>query len=381
MGSIQRGNKPRKGKSAGWRAMWRDGQGRQRARTFDRKVDAERFLAQIEADLVRGHYIDPTAGQVTLSEYTEQWLAAQVWRPSTRYLAESHIKNHIGPALGSRPLATITRTDIQGFVRDLSDQGLAPSTVKTIYARLVSILQAAVHDRVIAFTPAVKIALPKADRRANGSVVVLHIGDVHRIADAVPPWLRGLVWVMASAGLRPGEAAGLTVERVDFMRRHIVVDRQMLTVTGQPVQLAPPKTASSIRTVPIPDSLITELNRHMSAHPPAEVEPGATLLFTNLAGRALRRSTLAEVWGRARKTLDLPAEARGWHTLRHTYASMLIEGGLSVKAVQARLGHASATETLEVYSHLWPDSDDDTRAAVERGLATPESPSTAEPSG
>ena len=53
------------------------------------------------------------------------------------------------------------------------------------------------------------------------------------------------------------------------------------------------------------------------------------------------------------------------HDLRHYYASLLIRHGESVKVVQARLGHASATETLNVYSHLWPDSDDRTRAAVD----------------
>ena len=56
------------------------------------------------------------------------------------------------------------------------------------------------------------------------------------------------------------------------------------------------------------------------------------------------------------------------HVLRHYYASLLIRHGESVKTVQARLGHASATETLDTYSHLWPDSDDRTREAVDSVL-------------
>ena len=59
----------------------------------------------------------------------------------------------------------------------------------------------------------------------------------------------------------------------------------------------------------------------------------------------------------------------GFHELRHFYASLLIRHGESVKTVQARLGHASASETLDTYSHLWPDSDDRTRAAVEAVLS------------
>ncbi len=75
------------------------------------------------------------------------------------------------------------------------------------------------------------------------------------------------------------------------------------------------------------------------------------------------------------------------HLLRHSYTSLLIRHGESVKTVQARLGHASAAETLDTYSHLWPDSDDRTRAAVDSACADlrttcgPSTPSDLEPAG
>lgn len=59
------------------------------------------------------------------------------------------------------------------------------------------------------------------------------------------------------------------------------------------------------------------------------------------------------------------------HSLRHFYASLLIRHGESVKVVQPRLGHATATETLDTYSHLWPDSEDRTRDAVDAVLGIP----------
>lgn len=70
------------------------------------------------------------------------------------------------------------------------------------------------------------------------------------------------------------------------------------------------------------------------------------------------------------KALKLPEGTR-FHDLRHYYASLLIRHGESVKTVQARLGHASAAETLDTYSHLWPDSDDRTREAVDAVLGSP----------
>ena len=194
---------------------------------------------------------------------------------------------------------------------------------------------------------------------------------MRRIADAAPPHLTAFVWLIATAGLRPGEAAGLTVERVNFLQKTIDVDRQLLTPPKGSPHLGPTKTSASVRAVPINDLLLAELNRHMRDHRPVEIEPGATLIFTNSEGRPLRRDTLGKSWRKIRTDLELPDEARGWHSLRHTYASALIHAGLSVKTVQARLGHASAVETLEVYSHLWPDSEDDTRAAIDGWLSAP----------
>jgi hypothetical protein len=60
-----------------------------------------------------------------------------------------------------------------------------------------------------------------------------------------------------------------------------------------------------------------------------------------------------------------------FHDLRHFYASLLIRAGESVKSVQRRLGHKSAVETLDTYSHLWPDSEDRTREAVDAVLGRP----------
>jgi len=92
------------------------------------------------------------------------------------------------------------------------------------------------------------------------------------------------------------------------------------------------------------------------------------LVFTNTLGRPLWRNTAGEMWHRAARHAGLPAWAT-FHDLRHFYASLLISRGCSVKAVQKRLGHQSAMETLDTYGHLWPDSDDETRNAVDQVLA------------
>ena len=94
---------------------------------------------------------------------------------------------------------------------------------------------------------------------------------------------------------------------------------------------------------------------HLAAFP---VGPEG-LVLTNQKGEDIRRGRFNEVWHRAIADADLPPGPH-FHDLRHYDASLLIRHGESVKVVQARLGHASATDARH-YAHLWPDSEDRTR--------------------
>ena len=108
----------------------------------------------------------------------------------------------------------------------------------------------------------------------------------------------------------------------------------------------------------------TVLAEHLARYPTGPSD----LIFTSSYGTPLRRNTAGEMWHRAARKAELP-EWETFHDLRHFYASLLISRGWSVKTVQRRLGHQSAMETLDTYGHLWPDSDDETRAAVDHVLA------------
>ena len=166
-----------------------------------------------------------------------------------------------------------------------------------------------------------------------------------------------MIVVAAGTGMRQGEVFGLTVDRVDFLRRTVTVDRQLTTIAGREPFFGPPKTAASLRVIPLPRVVLESLAQHLSLF------PTEGLLFTNSEGAALRRSAFGTTWRRA--TTNAGLTGLRFHDLRHYYASLLIRHGESVKTVQVRLGHASAAETLDTYSHLWPDSDDRTREAVD----------------
>jgi len=214
---------------------------------------------------------------------------------------------------------------------------------------------------LIARNPCLEVKLPQRERQ---QVEPLDTSEVLSLIEAMPDRLRAVAVLGAGAGLRQGEALGVTLDRVNFLRRQLVVDRQLVTLAGHDPYLAPPKTLASVRTIPLPQFVTSELARHLEQFEPGEWE----LLFTTLAGRAVARNRFGEAWRAAADRSDARPGAR-FHDLRHYYASLLIRHGESVKTVQARLGHANASETLDTYSHLWPDSEDRTRRAIDDVLA------------
>jgi integrase len=342
-----------------WLARWREYPGGpQRSRQFDRKADGERFLTRVESSKLDGSYLDPAAGRVSVCEYAERWRLAQVHRQSTADRLEVELRRRVYPAFGDRPIASLRPSEVQVWVKGLSAE-VAPATVALTVRTLASVYRAAIRDRVVVSSPCEGVKLPEVPRE---QVVPASVAEVRALFEAAPGRLRATVLLGAGAGLRQGEVFGLTVDRIDFLRRAVRVDRQLVTPkVGEPV-LGPPKRPASVRTVPVGRVVIDGLAAHMAAHP---AEPGE-LVFTTESGDPVRRSRAAEVW---RATARAAGVEMRFHDLRHFYASALIRAGLSVKVVQSRLGHASAVETLNVYSHLWPDDEDRTRQAVDDLLA------------
>lgn len=346
-----------------WRARYRDPEGRWHARHFERKVDAERFLDKMRGDLARAEWVDPKLARTLFGEYVAQWRVGQVQhRRSTSEQLESRLRKHILPFFERRPIGSIRSSDVRAWVADRTAV-LAPSSVENCYIWFATIMRCAVTDRLIPASPCVGIKRPSIDRPPVKPLTTAHVLE---LSDAVPARYRAVIVLAAGSGLRQGELFGLDLERIDWLTRSVVVDRQLTSpIKGEPY-LAPPKSKASIRRVPVADAVLAELSEHVREYP-----PGEGFLFTNAAGAPLRRTRFDEVWRSAlRRSADaLPANVK-FHDLRHYFASLLIRQGASVKAVQASLGHASATTTLDTYGHLWPDDDERVRAAVAADLGS-----------
>lgn len=149
-----------------WKATYRGTDGRERSKTFDRKIDADNFWTTAEADKARGQWVDPRLGRKTFGEYAEAWRVAQVHDESTAAEVERTLRLHVLPTFEARPIAAIRPSEIQAWVKGRSEK-LAPSTLKVRYRWLSAVFNAAVTDGVIFRSPCRGIKLRSMPRGAR----------------------------------------------------------------------------------------------------------------------------------------------------------------------------------------------------------------------
>jgi integrase len=379
---IQEGNRvptPLCGRGLRYRVRYTDPDGRERSKSFpDRdKRAAEAFLVTAEADKLRGSYIDPQAGRISLRRYATEWLASQTFDESTREATESRLRVHVYPYLGDRGLSSIRPSHVQAWDRALQQQGLAPTYRRVVFANLSAIFSAAVDDERIAKNPC-RAASVKPPRLVSRKVTPWPAEQVLELHRALPARYRIAATIAAGCGLRQGEVFGLAVDDVEFLGRILHVVRQIKLVRGKLI-FALPKGRKT-RDIPLPETVATELAAHITAFPPLEISlpwetpdarpTTARLLLYSRERKALDRHHFnAYVWKTALAAAGIErSRVNGMHALRHFYASVLLDAGESIKALSEYLGHSDPGFTLRTYTHLLPTSEQRTRQAVDRAL-------------
>ncbi len=341
-----------------YRARYRDEAGAEHSRHFTRKVDAQAWLDQITTSVVTGQYVDPKAGRVTFQNFYEQWRERQVWVPGT-LRAMNIAANSV--TFANVPLRSVRRSHVEQWVKSMTARGLAASTIHTRMNNVRAILRGAVGDRVIPTDPSIGVALPRR-RRAEAAMTIPTTAEIGKVLKAAEGPFRAFVALCAFAGLRVGEAAGLRVSDIDFLRRTLTVSRQIQREVGG-YEVRAPKYGSE-RSVYLAPALVAMLTEHIARDRPGK-DP-ARWLFTGEGDEPPHQNTITSRWMKTRKAAGL--EGLKLHDARHFYASGLIAHGADVVTVQRALGHAKATTTLNTYSHLWPTAEDRTRQAAEEML-------------
>jgi integrase len=331
-----------------WEASYRDASGKEKVKYHQTRAAADRFLATVKSDLLRGDYVDRKLGRRTIGSWAEEWLAGMAHlRVKTRSGYDSDLRTHVLPRFGDVPVGAIQQSDVKRFIADLVAGGSAPGTVRNARKVLRQVLATAQAAGAIRTNPCDGARVPTSPRQ---EMAFLSPDEIEALATAIGPRFDTLVRFAAYTGLRAGEICALRAGRVDLTNRRVTVAESVTEVNGHGLIFTPPKTYER-RSVTLPGFLIEELEPRLSDDPTAFVFPGSG--GTVLRHKGFYRHTFKP----AVRAAGLPPHLR-FHDLRHTCASLCIALGAHPKAIQERLGHSSITVTLDRYGHLFPKLDE-----------------------
>ncbi|MFF0613506.1 tyrosine-type recombinase/integrase [Nocardia tengchongensis] len=341
------------GKGKRWRARYVDDESQEHAKGFERKADAEAWLAARLSTLVQGTHIAPRDSRMTVGQWCDRWIKGyEIHRDSTVRQAKTHLAL-IRAEFENARMAALRPSSVKTWVANLKKAGYEPSYVYALHGRLSQVLGDAVHEGLLVRNPCSRKTAPPTGTQKPYVVTTEQMWQLH---DAMPAHLRAAVLLGVFAGLRVAEISALLVGDIDFTRGVVYPKRQW--------PAKPLKTDKSTTPVPIPRELALLLSASVKRWPHdhmvtnGEGKPAPPWLIQRKLRELRNSGTVA----------GLPEEF-SVHDLRHYFASLLISKGADVKMVQARMRHASARTTLDTYGHLWPDADESTRFAVGEVIA------------
>lgn len=377
---------------------------------------AKAWLAKAQHESSRGEFIDPRDGAMLLQEYVEDhwWPNQNYPDPITRMTIRGKVWNHILTHLGSKPLNGIKTPQLRAWLKALNAQ-LGPGTVNDVWGSLSAILQAAVDDERITknYCRSQKTVRPPA--RPEPRAAAWSRERVLTVRSLIDERVQLAVDLGVGAGLRQGEVFGLAAEDIDFDAQAIHVQRQIKKV-GSKLVYALPKGRKT-RSIPVPPHLLARVREHLERWPAKAVtlpwgdpEEGETerevkeraprtfnLLLTAPRGGAWRRDYFNDrFWKPALEAaglIDGPEESKrpiagkpgrfrtvrryaedresGFHSLRHTFASVQLDSRENPVAVSKWMGHADPSITLRIYAHFMPEADGRGRAAMQNWFEGP----------
>jgi integrase len=341
-------------------------------------------LAEARGDAARGIFFD--AHSLTLGQWLERWLEGVVKPSKTHRTYATHlqqVRSHITPALGRVKLEALRKAHIDRLYNDLlrakpEGAGLAPSSVRRVHAVLHAALEEAVRGDLIPRNPATHANKPKVRQK---EIEPLDTKQAVALLDAARGDRYEALYVLClTAGLRQGEALGLKWSDIDLDAGTLRVNRQLQRVRRDGARsgllvFSEPKNASR-RTVALPPRAVRSLREHRKPQLEQKLKASSEwqdngLVFTNSKGKPLEaQNVVNRSFKPLLKRAGLPPIR--FHDLRHSCLSLLASRGEPIRDLQAIAGHATASFTLQRYTHHYDSSAK--RTAETMGEIFPDNP-------
>jgi integrase len=327
------------------------------------KRQAEAELTRLTAEAQRGSYVEATTETVGafMDRWSRDWATANV-SPKTLERYNELIRNQVRH-IGSRPMQKLRPVDLNELYAKLLHAGLAPRTVGHVHRLLHRAFSLAMTWDVVQKNVASSVRPPRVPEE---EIEIIREDNIK----AVLQKLRGrplypITTLALATGLRRGELLALRWQDIDLDCGTVRVERSLEETQAGGLRFKAPKTKQGRRSITIPPSIIAELRAHRKDQQEHRLAIGAgkapadALVFPAWNGSPRSPNALSKEWRAAMIEAEMKVSL---HALRHTHASSLIAAGVDILTISRRLGHASPSITLDVYGHLFKNTDD--RAAV-----------------
>lgn len=333
--------------------------------TVHTRREAEREEARLRHEAATGLDLEPT--KISLAEYLKRWLDAvrPNLAPSTDRRYEDLLRHQVIPHIGTIPLSKLRPLHVQQLYARLQENGradgkggLSPRTLLHVHRLLSEALGQAVRWQIIPRNVCQAVEAPQARRAEMRTLSPEETRGLLEAAKAEDTAHADAIVLAIHTGLRLGELLGLRWDDVDLEKGALTVRRALQYVPGESLAFRDTKTAKARRTLPLGPTALEALRqlRRRQLEERLAVGPGycdSGVVFADALGRPLPPYRVSQRFPALVKRLGL-APLR-FHDLRHTHASLLLARGVHPKIVSERLGHASIAITLDTYSHVLPN--------------------------
>ena len=328
------------------------------------KKDAEKFLTEKLRELDTGILIDTT--KIKFGEYLDFW-KEKTFNNLEVTTEEGYIQKidkHIKPYLGNIVLENLKPLHLQNFYSEKLKNGrldgkggLSERTVLALHRIIHSTLEQAVKWQFIARNVADAVEPPKAKKYKANFLDDKQTEELIRKAQNTDIYIP--IMLAIYTGARRGEVLGLNWNNVDLEKGTIkIVDNLCTTQNG--LIIKQPKTNSGIRTIAISASLVKILKKHKLDQMKNKIRLGASYCDNNMVccyedGHLFNPKRFSAKFNEFLEKNDLPIVR--FHDLRHSHASLLVKMGVQPKEISARLGHSNIGITMDLYSHIYEETD------------------------
>lgn len=326
-----------------------------RRRGFKTKREATDEMVRLQKEVQDDEYVGKNYTKV--KEWFDYWLenVRKLESEQTTYYNDKlYLKNHVYKALADLKLQNLTAAISQKFINDMHENGYARNTIDRVCTLIKLGLDAAIDYGLIKENPMRKAKLPRYVKKEikfwtqDQATAFLKFTTAERFH---------CVYALALfTGMRQGEILGLRWKDIDFEKKTITV-AQTLTHYGKSLKTGA-KTISGERVIAISDQLIAILKNQRAKYAAFKLQAtefkDLDLVIYNLKdGGTVFPGNFVKTYINTVKRSGLPHIP--FHGLRHTHATMLIANGVNVKVISERLGHSKISVTLDVYSHVLPN--------------------------